>query len=250
MLDRRTLLACIPAATALSVLPSTAQAITEPASLGFRHSLLFGLKSDVTAPQREELVGAIKGLAKIPGVKELMIHKVNPSNNPEVDSTGGFQYALAVDFASQADYQAYQAHDLYKSTMRDKFTPYRGLMTTVDVDKPFWFVSKDPKLASAEVKLRHFVLFNFKPSVPEPIRYHVNATIMGATATQPTVLGFMMGKNIIPSSATSRFEWLCVADFASVADSDAYQNYPLHTDVTRDIFEPNYSECIVDDVYL
>ena len=250
MIYRRTLLASMPAAAAFAGAPRRGRALTEPETIGFSHTVLFRFKSDVTGPQRDTAIEGMKGLAKASGVSSVFLRKIIPPTNPERDSTGQYEYVLTVDFADQGNYAAYQASDVYKTIMSESFTPYRATMTAVDVNQPFWYVAKDPALAKSDIKFRHYVLYNFKPSVPEPLRYHINATIMGATATQPTVLGFMMGKNILPSSATSRFEWLCIADFASDADQDAYQKYPMHIDITRDVFEPNYSECIVDDAHV
>ena len=94
---------------------------------------------------------------------------------------------------------------------------------------------------------RHTVMFNFKDDTAPSERDRVVAALTGL-GKLPTVQNFLVGKNILPTSEKSPFEWLLIGDFADEDDRQAYEKHPTHVAVIRGDWLPVAKNYVVLDV--
>jgi hypothetical protein len=81
-----------------------------------RHADVFRLKHPPGSPAEDAFLAAAKGLAAIPGVETLeLLGEVSPKND--------YAFCLAMAFADQAAYDAYNAHPAHVAFVRDLWLP-------------------------------------------------------------------------------------------------------------------------------
>ena len=97
-----------------------AQAPTQP-SQDVAHIVLIWLKQSGNAAHREQVITATQGLADLPGVLDLQVGEVIPSDRARVDDS--YDVGLYMRFASQADLQAYLVHPQHQATVKNKLAP-------------------------------------------------------------------------------------------------------------------------------
>lgn len=92
-----------------------------PAAPGVVHVVLVWLKDAGNAEHRQQVISGSKQLADIPGVLDLRVGTVIPSDRDVVDAS--YDVALYLRFASEADLQAYLVHPTHKTTVKEVFVP-------------------------------------------------------------------------------------------------------------------------------
>lgn len=105
-------------AVALGVGLSMADSQEEP---GVMHVVLIWLKDAGNAEHRQQIIAGSKQLQSIPGVLDLRVGEVIPSERAVVDAS--YDVALSMRFASQHDLQNYLSHPTHQATVRQVFAP-------------------------------------------------------------------------------------------------------------------------------
>ncbi|UUZ82022.1 Dabb family protein [Paenibacillus sp. P26] len=82
---------------------------------GIRHMVIFNLKYPVGSAEAEQFLSDGKAaLTSIPVVRNFeVLRQVSPKND--------YDYGFTMDFASQADYDAYNAHPLHVQFVRERW---------------------------------------------------------------------------------------------------------------------------------
>ncbi len=88
---------------------------------GVIHMVVVWLKEPGNAEHRQRVIAGSKKLKQIPGVLDLRVGKVVPSDREVVDSS--YDIALYLRFANKADLQAYLVHPIHKNTVKEEFVP-------------------------------------------------------------------------------------------------------------------------------
>ena len=82
------------------------------------HHVLFWLKADTTADQKDAFKKGLESLENIETVKTLHIGTPAPIDRPVVDTT--YTFSLTIIFEDLAGHDVYQVHDLHKAFL-DQF---------------------------------------------------------------------------------------------------------------------------------
>ena len=81
-----------------------------------RHAAIFRLKHAKGSAAETSFLDALAGLGAIPGVDDFAISReVSPKND--------FDYAVSMNFADQAAYDAYKIHSLHVAFVNDRWIP-------------------------------------------------------------------------------------------------------------------------------
>lgn len=102
----------------------TAQAVVAhdpPKPPGVVHVVLVWLKKPGDIEHRKQIIEATKQLQDIPGVLDLRVGEVVPSDREVVDAS--FDVALYLRFASQEALQSYLAHPLHQTLVKEELAP-------------------------------------------------------------------------------------------------------------------------------
>jgi hypothetical protein len=88
-------------------------------------------------------------------------------------------------------------------------------------------------MRASSVKVRHTVMFNFKPDAPTDARDRIVAAIrqMGRL---PMVQSYLVEPAATAEPDPNQMQWQVVGDFASVADYRAYSDAPVHLAIRED----------------
>ena len=81
-----------------------------------RHAAIFRLKHAEGSAEEAGFLTALAGLRAIPGVEGFEIAR-------EVSLKNGFEFAVSMNFAGQADYDAYNAHPLHAGFVQGRWIP-------------------------------------------------------------------------------------------------------------------------------
>lgn len=93
------------------------------------HVVLFKLKAEATAGQREALLAALKGLREaVPGIVDLSCG-VNFSERSQ-----GYEIGLVVRFRDRAALDAYLPHPAHRAVVEEKIQPIREETIVVDYE--------------------------------------------------------------------------------------------------------------------
>ena len=94
------------------------------------HVVLVWLKQPGNAQHRAQIITASQRLREIPGVLDLYVGEVVPSDRPVVEDS--YDVALSLRFATQADLQAYLSHPIHVDAVKQKFVPLMQRYQVVD----------------------------------------------------------------------------------------------------------------------
>lgn len=92
-----------------------------PKPPGIVHVVVVWLKEPGNAEHRQQIIAGSKQLKEIPGVLDLRVGKVVPSEREVVDSS--YDVAIYLRFANAEDLQAYLVHPIHKAAVKDVFVP-------------------------------------------------------------------------------------------------------------------------------
>ena len=94
------------------------------------HVVLVWLKDAGNAEHRQQIIDGSKKLSEIPGVTELRVGEVLPSEREVVESS--YDVALSMRFESEADLKAYLVHPIHKNTVKESFVPIMDRFRVID----------------------------------------------------------------------------------------------------------------------
>jgi hypothetical protein len=100
--------------------------------------------------------------------------------------------------------------------------------------------------AARGVKVRHTVMFSFKPEAsPQDRLRNVNA--IRAMGRLPMVQNYLVQQHMASAAGPDQMDWQVIGDFASLADYRAYSDAPAHLAI-RDDFRTHTSRVAFLDV--
>lgn len=88
---------------------------------GVVHVVVGWLKEPGNTEHRERLIEVTRQLKEIPGVLDLKVGRVIPSDRPVVDSS--YDIAIYLRFASVEDLQAYLVHPTHQRALKESYGP-------------------------------------------------------------------------------------------------------------------------------
>ncbi|HWK29755.1 MAG TPA: Dabb family protein [Solirubrobacter sp.] len=81
-----------------------------------RHGVVFRLKHPSGSPEEADFLRANAALASIPGVEAFELMR-------EVSAKNDYAFALTMEFADRAAYEAYNEHPEHVAFVRDRWVP-------------------------------------------------------------------------------------------------------------------------------
>src|SRR4051794_8797361 len=97
------------------------------------HVVLCWLKEPGNESQRQQVIDASYGFAKIPGVISVAAGKAIPSTRPVVDSS--FDVAIVIAFTDEAALHAYDQNPIHKKAASDVLRPLTAKLLIYDVKR-------------------------------------------------------------------------------------------------------------------
>jgi Stress responsive A/B Barrel Domain len=92
-----------------------------------RHTVIFSLKHAAGSREESRFLAAAKVLAAIPGVEKFeQLKQVSPKND--------YQFGFSMEFASQAEYSAYDGHPDHVAFVRDRWIPEVAKFLEIDYE--------------------------------------------------------------------------------------------------------------------
>ena len=175
---------------------------------------LFNFKDGLSASDTAEIVEAFKRDAKAAGL-------VVGRNIVPVQFPGRFEWIYMARFAEPAPPAFEQARDELASHCRDE------VHCAIDAALPPGFAEL------SGVKVRHTVMFDFKPdATPEARARNVDA--IRGMGKLPMVRNYIVAPAATAGSDPGLMQWQVIGDFASVADYHAYSEAPVHLAIRDD----------------
>lgn len=101
-----------------------------PEEQGVIHIVQVWLKEPGNLAHRKQIIAGSKKLRNIPGVQDLRVGSVVPSDREVVDSS--YDVALYLRFDSQGDLQKYLEHPIHKNTVKATFVPIMEKFRVLD----------------------------------------------------------------------------------------------------------------------
>ena len=231
MLTRRASIAMAPAFLALT--PTLGAVAAALKIIGFRYVAMFNFKGGVPDDEQQRFA---KRLREEANVMPAVTSATAGQTGMKLGEHSRFAWAVVLDFADPTAFRTYRDSDALTlaklSSMLDGYTISQA-------GNFFQSSAPDPERAARNIWSRHIIFFNFKDKVALEKRASVIADMKVAIGENPFCLNFMVGKNILPRSATSQYEWVCTVDFASLDDRNAYGKDAIHRAHTETQFLPN-----------
>ncbi len=221
-------LARIPGASAASVDPPRPTLQTR----------LFNFKDDVSAGAIAEITGALKTLAISPGVEGVLVGR----NFIPTPFPTRFEWLCMIKFSESAPHAPPAAGDLRRTT--ETLSSLCRNEVECDLAAPFPAGFTD----APGVKVRHTVMFDFKPDASAEARAR-NVDAIRAMGAMPMVQRYVVARSAAYGSGAAQMEWQVIGDFASVDDFQAYSRAPAHLTL-RDDFKANTARVAFLDVEL
>jgi hypothetical protein len=232
-IDRRTALAFGASATALAL---TGFRDARVADISPRlQTRLFNFRDDVSLQLAQDIVARLRAGAHAAGASGFLAGR----NFNSVPFPTRFEWIAMIEFGavgSAARGPLEQLTEDLKAHCRDQ--------VECELAGPF-----PPGYANADgVKLRHTVMFDFRPDAPPDAQQRIVDAIR-SMGRLPMVQAYRVEKSAAPAPAGERMEWQVIGDFASTADYKAYSDAPNHL-AMRDDFRRHTARLAFLDVAL
>jgi hypothetical protein len=200
---------------------SASAAMPAHASLQTR---LFNLK-DGAAPQTiSDLLLKLRALGESPGIDSLLIGR----NFIATPFPSRFEWIYMVQLREPPAHDTSTAYSNFKR-LTDTLSSVCRNEAQCDLGSSF-----PPRFADAAgVKVRHTVMFDFKPDASPEARER-NVAAIRTMGTLPMVQKYFVERSSVPASGPNQLEWQVIGDFGSVEDYRAYSQAPVHLAIRRD----------------
>jgi hypothetical protein len=178
---------------------------------------LFNLKDDISPARTNETIATFSGRARSLGAGGFLLGRnFIPDPFP-----ARFEWICMVQFAG-ADAESAQARDGFALARNDLAASWRNsVRCDIDHRLPAGYAD------ATGIKVRHTVMFNFKPQAPAEARAR-NVAAIRAMGALPMVQAYLVDRSPRFAQAPDQMEWQVIGDFASVADYRAYAQHPAH----------------------
>jgi hypothetical protein len=240
MNSRRDILALGAGAAAWSAArggDALAQGVTSaPARLETR---LFNLNDTISADAAAEIVETFRRAAKEAATGGLVVGR----NLNDVPFATRFEWIYMIQFAptaAGADGAAFQRFEAARSLLATHCRTKADC--TLECDLP-------PRFAAAPgVKVRHTVMFSFKPDASAEDRAR-NVGAIRNMGRLPMVRSYLVQPASPNVSGPDQMQWQVIGDFDSLADYQAYATAPVHLQIAPD-FKAHTSRVAFLDVFV
>jgi hypothetical protein len=185
---------------------------------------LFNFKDDVSADLMSDLLSKLKAFREAPGIDGLMIGR----NLISTQFPGRFEWIYMVQPGDPAAYEAQGAHREFSRLTMELSSHCRN---EVECDLGSSFPARFADAAG--VRVRHTVMFDFKPDASPEARERNVAAIRGM-GRLPMVKHYVVERAVRPPSGPTQLEWQVIGDFGSVEDYRAYSQAPAHLSIRED----------------
>jgi hypothetical protein len=211
------------ASAALALLAGVTGALAEPVSPRLE-TRLFNFKDDVSPEAAAEIVAKMKAFAASPGVGGFMIGRnFIPDPFP-----ARFEWLYMIQFDAPGG-------GADPAVLR-RFEALRGELSSLcrnevqcDLTGP-----TPPRFADAAgVKVRHTVMFDFKPEASAEDQAR-NVEAIRTMGRLPMVKSYRVERSANSPSSPTQMQWQVIGDFASVQDFRAYSKAPVHLAIRED----------------
>jgi hypothetical protein len=188
---------------------------------------LFNLKDDVSPERTEEIVATFREQARSFGADGFMLGR----NFIPTPFPARFEWVCMVQFDGAESAPARQGFAEARTEMAASWR--NAVHCDLDRSLPAGYAD------AAGIKVRHTVMFNFKPQASAQDRTR-NVEAIRAMGRLPMVQAYLVDKNPQFTGAPDQMEWQVIGDFASVADYRAYSEDSAHL-ALRDDFTAHTS---------
>jgi hypothetical protein len=209
---------------------------TAPARLETR---LFNFNDSVSAAEAQEIVGTFTKAAKDAATGGLLVGR----NLNDVAFATRFEWIYMIQFdpaASGADNVVLQRFDAARQVLATHCRNQAAC--TLDCDLPARFA------AAPGVKVRHTVMFSFKPDASAEDRTR-NVDAIRNMGRLPMVRSYLVQPASPKVSGPDQMQWQVIGDFDSLADYQAYASAPVHLQIGPD-FKAHTSRVAFLDVFV
>jgi hypothetical protein len=195
---------------------------------------LFNLRDDVPAERADALIATFRQRATPFGASGFLLGRnFIPDPFP-----ARFEWLCMIQFDGAG---AAEAREGFARAREQLAASWRNAVRC-ELDRPLPAGYAD----AAGIKVRHTVMFNFKPDAPADARAR-NVAAIRAMGRLPMVQAYLVDRNPRFTQASDQMEWQVIGDFASVADYRAYSQDSAHL-ALRDDFTAHTSRVAFLDV--
>jgi hypothetical protein len=193
---------------------------------------LFNVKDEVSPERTSEIIAAMKDFASSPGVGGFLVGR-NFIPDP-FPTRFEWLYMIQLDTAA----------DLRFAALRSEVSALCRNQVACDLTGP----TADRFADAAGVKVRHTVMFDFKPDASAADQAR-NVDAIRNMGRLPMVKAYRVERSANYPADPAQMQWQVIGDFASVADYRAYAQAPVHLAI-RDDFKAHTSRVAFLDVEL
>jgi hypothetical protein len=223
------------ALAAFAQLKGVTAARAEPAPTRLETGL-FNLRGDVSPEKTAEIVAKMKAFAGSPSVGGFLIGR---NFIPDPFPTR-FEWLYMIQFDDLAGVAAVRRFE----ALRAELSSLCRNEVACDLTGP-----TPPRFADAAgVKVRHTVMFDFKPEASAEDQAR-NVEAIRTMGKLPMVKAYRVERSATYPSDPTQMQWQVIGDFASVQDYWAYAKAPVHLAI-RDDFKAHTSRVAFLDVEL
>lgn len=237
-LTRREVMAFAGSAAMAGVaIPFVASAAPANPPVARLETKLFNFKDDISPEQAADLVAGFKISAKAAGIDAFLVGR----NLNSIQFPTRFEWIYMLQIDDFAKYPQGAAYERFERAREDLASHCRA-EAVCDLDRPL-----PARFAMAPgVKVRHVVMFNFKPEASSEARDR-NVSAIVAMGKLPMVQNYIVARNAPSATGPNQMEWQVIGDYASLADFQAYVDAPVHLAIKED-FTANTSRVAFLDV--
>jgi hypothetical protein len=200
---------------------------------------LFNFRDDVSAATQSDITSKLKGLAGSPGVDGVMVGR----NFIPTPFPTRFEWLCMIRFGESPPGDPAAGDPGARGLMEALSSSCRNeVECELTAPLPAGFIR------AAGVKVRHTVMFDFKPDASAEARAR-NVEAIRAMGTLPMVQHYVVARSAAYGSGGAKMEWQVIGDFASVDDFQAYSRAPAHLTL-RDDFKAHTARVAFLDVEL
>jgi hypothetical protein len=200
---------------------------------------LFNLNDGLSAEAAAEIVETFKTVAKEAAMGGVLVGR----NLNDVPFATRFEWIYMIQFAPTAAAPENPAYQRFEAARDLLATHCRSAANcTLDCSLP-------PRFAAApNVKVRHTVMFNFKPDASAEAQAR-NVDAIRNMGRLPMVRSYLVQPASPNVSGPDQMQWQVIGDFDSLADYQAYASAPVHLQIGPD-FKANTSRVAFLDVFV
>jgi hypothetical protein len=185
---------------------------------------LFNFREGVSATRIDAIAASLKELARASGMTGLTVGR----NLDATPFSTRFEWIYMVQFdtaSRDANAPSPDGFQLWK----DELTSLTRNQVECDLDCPL-----PERFGDAPgVKVRHTVMFDFKPDASAEARDR-NVAAIRRMGQLPMVQHYLVERTTVRTPGPIRMEWQVIGDFASLEDYRAYSNAPVHLAIRED----------------